>query len=44
MKDPNNMTTDELIELADELKAGMGNTILEDYRKLKEAFKSALVK
>ena len=44
MKNPKNMTTEELIELADEIKSGMGNILLEDYKKLKESFKSVLVK
>ena len=44
MKDPKKMSTKELIELADEIKKGMGNTLLEDYKKLKESFKSVLVK
>ena len=44
MKNPKSMTTDELIELADEIKKGMGKSLLEDYKKLKESFKSVLVK
>jgi len=44
MKNPKNMTTEELIALADEIKKGMGNALLEDYKKLKESFKSVLVK
>ena len=44
MKDPKKMTTKELIDLADEIKKGMGNALLEDYKKLKESFKYALVK
>ena len=44
MKNPKNMTTKELIELADEIKRGMGNALLEDYKKLKESFKYVLVK
>ena len=44
MKHPKNMTTEELIELADEIKKGMGTVLLEDYKKLKESFKSVLVK
>ena len=43
MKNPKNMTTEELIELADEIKSDMGNILLEDYKKLKESFKSVLV-
>ena len=44
MKDPKKMTTEELIELADEIKQGKGNGLLEDYKRLKESFKSVLVK
>lgn len=44
MKHPKNMTTEELIELADDIKKGMGTALLEDYKKLKESFKSVLVK
>ena len=44
MKDPKKMTTKELIELADKIKGGMGNILLEDYKKLKESFKHVLVK
>ena len=44
MKHPKDMTTEELIELADEIKKGMGIALLEDYKKLKESFKSVLVK
>ena len=44
MKDPKKMTTKELIELADEIKRGMGNILLEDYKRLKQSFKSVLVK
>ena len=44
MRDPKKMTTEELIELADEIKRGMGNMLLEDYKKLKESFKSVLAK
>ena len=38
MKHPKDMTTEELIKLADEIKRGMGNILLEDYKKLKESF------
>ena len=44
MKHPKKMSTEELIKLADKIKRGMGNTLLEDYKKLKESFKSILVK
>ena len=44
MKDPKKMNTRELIELADEIKKGMGNALLEDYKKLKQSFKYVLVK
>ena len=44
MKKLKKMTTEELIELADKIKSGMGNILLEDYKKLKESFKSVLVK
>ena len=44
MKNPKNMTTKELIDLADEIKKGMGNILLKDYKKLKESFKSVLAK
>ena len=44
MKDPTKMTTKELIELADEIKRGMGIALLEDYKRLKESFKHVLVK
>lgn len=44
MKNPAKMTTEELIKLADEIKKGMGSILLEDYKKLKESFKSVLVK
>ena len=44
MKNPKEMTTNELIDLADEIKSGMGNILLEDYKRLKESFKSVLVK
>ena len=44
MKHPKNMTAKELIELADEIKKGMGTALLEDYKKLKELFRSVLVK
>ena len=36
MKNPKNMTTEEIIELADEIKKGMGYILLEDYKKLKK--------
>ena len=44
MKDPNKMTTEELIALADEIKANMGKSLLEDYKKLRESFKVILAK
>lgn len=44
MKDPNKMTTEELIALADEIKAGMGKSLLEDYKKIKKSFKIILAK
>ena len=44
MKNPKKMTTKELIGLADEIKKGMGNALLEDYKRLKKSFKSVLMK
>lgn len=37
MKHPKDMTTEELIALADEIKKGMGYALLEDYKKLKKS-------
>lgn len=37
MKHPKKMTTEELIELADEIKRGMGYALLEEYKKLKKS-------
>ena len=39
MKDPKNMTTDELIELADKIKRGMTTNFLEDAVKIRKADK-----
>lgn len=39
MKDPKKMTTDELIELADEIKRGMTTRVMEDLAKIKNADK-----
>ena len=44
MKNPKKMSTKELIALADEIKKDMGNLLLEDYKRLKESFKSVLAK
>ena len=43
MKDPKRMTTEELIELADEIKRGMTDKFLEDTAKIRKA-KSHLAK
>lgn len=43
MKNPKNMTTEELIELADEIKRGMTTRVMRDLDKL-EMSKSRLVK
>lgn len=37
MKNPKNMTTDELIELADEIKRGMSVKVLRDLDKLEKS-------
>ena len=37
MKHPKNMTTEELIELADEIKRGMSKKFLEDLNELEKA-------
>ena len=36
MKNPKNMTTEELIELADEIKRGMTKKVMEDLDKLEK--------
>ena len=43
MKDPKNMTTDELIELADKIKRGMTTNFLRDAAKIRKS-KSHLAK
>lgn len=43
MKNPKNMTTDELIELADEIKRGMSMKVMRDLDKL-ERSRSRLAK
>ena len=43
MKNPKNMTTEELIELADEIKRGMTEKLLGDLAKIRRA-KSHLAK
>ena len=43
MKDPKDMTTNELIELADEIKRGMTTKVMNDLDKL-ELSRSRLVK
>ena len=37
MKDPKKMTTEELIELADESKSGMSKKVMEDLDKLEKS-------
>lgn len=37
MKDPRKMTTEELIELADEIKRGMTTRVMEDLDKLERS-------
>ena len=44
MKDPKKMTTDELIDLADEIKRGMGKEFLRDIQNIKKADKLIMKK